>query len=84
MKSIETTAKFHEDGTIILKLDSLPFVPGIHKVILVIEENLIINLPKYELNPKDKLKLLLDSIVWDNEQYDKWIHEKESLYGWIQ
>ena len=80
MKSIETTAKFQEDGTITLKLDSFIFRPGIHKVILVIEETSIHN----ELNPKDKLKLLLNSIEWDTEQYETWTQEKESLYGWIK
>ena len=79
MKSIETTAKIQEDGTVILKINSFSFRPGIHNVILVIEENSIIGYSNKELNRKDKLRHLLDSVLWDNEQYERWLQEKRII-----
>lgn len=86
MKSIEAIAQFKEDGTVVLELNSPVTLQGTHKVILVVDET-DYSIPVYKRRKnilKKRNAILLNSPIWNDEQYETWIKEKENLYSWFQ
>jgi hypothetical protein len=86
MRTIETVAQFNEDGTVILKVNQPIFIHGKHKVLLVIDDisySIPLNNPNEEKKNKRK-SVLLNSPIWNDEQYENWSKDKQSLYGWFQ